>query len=140
MNSDIYPCLWFDNNAAEAISFYKTLFSDLEILGEYGPVIVFVMRGQKIMALNGGPHFPQTEAFSLVIPCENQAEIDFFWNAFTAEGAESMCGWCKDKFGLNWQIVPAPLNQWMQDPEKADRVASAILKMKKLDFGILENA
>jgi predicted 3-demethylubiquinone-9 3-methyltransferase (glyoxalase superfamily) len=151
----ITPFLWFDNNAEEAAQFYVSVFKNSRILavtryGDAGPgpkgsvmVVSFQLEGQQFTALNGGPRFKFTEAFSFVVSCENQEEIDYYWNKLTAEGGqESACGWLKDKFGFSWQIVPTALGKLMtdKDPKKANRVMQALLQMKKIDIATLEEA
>ena len=102
----------------------------------------FQLEGQEFMALNGGPHFKFTEAISLVINCETQEEVDNFWEKLSEGGQKSQCGWLKDKYGLSWQVVPTILGELMQDkdPEKANRVMQAVLKMTKLDIATLKQA
>jgi len=150
----ITPFLWFDKQAEEAAQFYTSIFKHSKILnvsryGDAGPgpkgsvmVASFQLEGQQFTALNGGPRFKFSEAFSFVVSCENQQEIDYYWKKLTAEGGrESECGWLKDKFGFSWQIVPAALGQLMSgDPKKANRVMQALLQMKKLDIATLEQA
>ncbi|HWC72953.1 MAG TPA: VOC family protein [Gemmatimonadales bacterium] len=151
----ITPFLWFDNQAEEAAQFYTSIFKNSKILhvsryGEGGPgpkgsvmVVNFQLAGQEFTALNGGPRFTFSEAFSFVVNCDNQQEIDEYWSKLTAGGGqESMCGWLKDKFGFSWQIVPAELGKIMsnKDPQKANRVMQALLQMKKLDIEKLKAA
>jgi predicted 3-demethylubiquinone-9 3-methyltransferase (glyoxalase superfamily) len=151
----ITPFLWFDNNAEEAAQLYTSIFKNSKILtvsryGDAGPgpkgsvmVVRFQLAGQEFTALNGGPRFKFSEAFSFVVNCENQQEIDEYWSKLTANGgAESMCGWLKDKFGFSWQIVPTVLGKLMsdKDPKGANRVMQALLQMKKLDIATLERA
>ncbi|HEY3222016.1 MAG TPA: VOC family protein [Gemmatimonadales bacterium] len=151
----ITPFLWFDNNAEAAAQFYTSIFTNSKILevsryGDAGPgpkgsvmVVKFQIAGQEVTALNGGPRFTFSEAFSFVVSCENQKEIDEYWSKLTSGGGqESMCGWLKDKFGFSWQIIPANLGKLMgqKDPKKADRVMQALLKMRKLDIATLEQA
>ena len=103
----------------------------------------FVLDGQTVMALNGGPIYKLNEAFSFYVDCEDQAEVDHFWNALTADGGEeSMCGWLKDKYGLSWQIVPKQLGELMNDPdpEKSRRVMDAMLNMQKIIVADLQKA
>jgi len=141
MNNQIYPCLWFDGNAKEAADFYCSVFKDFKLLEENPMVVFFEINGYKIMALNGGPMFKFNEAVSLVVTCETQEEIDYYWEKLTADGGrESMCGWLKDKFGFSWQIVPTIIGKLMSDPEKSKRVMQAIMGMKKLDIAMLEQA
>ncbi|MDY7091888.1 MAG: VOC family protein, partial [Acidobacteriota bacterium] len=98
--------------------------------------------GQTFLALNGGPMFQFTEAVSFSVDCEDQDEVDFFWNALTEGGEESQCGWLKDRFGLSWQIVPSVVSEMLSDPdkEKSQRVAQALLGMRKLDIDELQRA
>lgn len=134
MTEPIYPCLWFDGKAKEAASFYCSVFTNSKILSENPMVVIFELNGKKFMGLNGGPQFKFNEAVSFVVNCEDQKEIDHFWEKLTEGGEESMCGWLKDKYGVSWQIVPAILGKLMSDPEKAPRVIEAFLKMRKFDI------
>jgi len=148
--------LWFDDNAEEAMNFYVSVFKNSKI-GRVsrmpkgtpgpgpGPVITgsFTLEGQEFMALNGGPRFRFTEAISLFVSCENQAEVDELWAKLTADGgSESQCGWLKDKFGLSWQIIPTALGRLLGDPDpaRAQRALQAMLKMQKIDVATLEAA
>ena len=141
MINEIFPCLWFDGNAKEAANFYCGIFNDSKILQENPMVVMFEIDGFKIMALNGGPHFKFNEATSLVINCNNQQQIDNYWDKLTSDGGqESMCGWVKDKFGFSWQIVPSNLGKIMSDPEKASRAMALLMQMKKIDVAKLEEA
>jgi predicted 3-demethylubiquinone-9 3-methyltransferase (glyoxalase superfamily) len=105
-------------------------------------IVAFQLEGQEFVALNGGPQFTFTEAISLMVSCETQKEVDELWRKLSAGGAESQCGWLKDKFGLSWQIVPTALTRLMQDPDpaKSKRVMEAMLRMKKIDIAGLERA
>ncbi len=148
------PCLWFDNNAEEAVNFYASIFKNSKIVsvshyseagpGEPGSVltIVFEINGQEFMALNGGPQFKFSEAISFVVYCDTQAEIDDYWQKLTAGGQEVQCGWLTDKFGVSWQIVATITEKLLSDPdpEKVRRVFEAILKMVKLDIAELVRA
>lgn len=151
----ITPCLWFDNNAEEAVNFYCSVFKNSKVLnmsrypeagpGKPGSVLTasFEIDGQPLTALNGGPQFTFTEAISLMVMCDTQQEIDDYWAKLTANGGkESQCGWLKDKYELSWQIVPRILPQLMQDkdPAKRNRVMKALLKMVKLDIARLQRA
>lgn len=140
MNNEIALCLWFDGQAKEAAEFYCSVFTNSKITSENPMMVTFELNGRKIMGLNGGPQFKFNEAASLVVSCENQEEIDYYWTKFTEGGEESMCGWLKDKFGLSWQIVPSILGKLMSDPEKGQRVMQAFLQMKKFDIQTLLNA
>jgi len=151
----ITPFLWFDTHAEQAAAFYTSIFKNSKILdtsryGDAGPgpkgsvmVIRFQIAGMEVTALNGGPRFTFSEAFSFVVSCDNQQEIDEYWSKLTAGGGqESMCGWLKDKFGLSWQIVPKQMAKLMspKNPQHAGRVMQALLQMKKLDIAKLEQA
>jgi predicted 3-demethylubiquinone-9 3-methyltransferase (glyoxalase superfamily) len=151
----IVTFLWFDNQAEEAANFYVSIFNNSKIVslsrygeGSPGPagsvmVVVFELDGQQFMALNGGPIFHFTEAISLVVNCETQAEVDNLWDKLLSGGGQpSRCGWLKDKYGLSWQIVPTALGKLMSDPdpEKSKRVTQAMLQMVKLDIAKLEQA
>ena len=141
MSNPVYPCLWFDGQAKEAAEFYCSVFKDSRIISENPVVVQFELNGSRVMALNGGPHFKFNEAVSLVISCDNQDEIDYYWEKLTADGGqESMCGWLKDKFGLSWQIVPANMGKLMTDPERMQRIMPVLMQMKKLDIQKLEEA
>ena len=144
------PCLWFDNRIDEAIAFYTETFRsakvhDIKRQSPNGPAFTAVieLEGQKFMLLNGGPDFKFTEAVSFVIDCADQAEVDYFWNRFVGGGGEeSMCGWCKDRFGLSWQVVPKQVFETVfgKDPAGAGRAMQAMLQMRKLDVAALEKA
>lgn len=142
MASSIYPCLWFENQASEAAAFYCSIFPNSKILNESPMVVNWELNGQQFMGLNGAQaNTSFNESFSFVIPCENQEEIDHYWNRLTADGgAESMCGWCSDKFGVSWQVIPSILGELMSDPVKGPRVVQAFLKMRKFDIETLKNA
>ncbi len=152
----ITPCLWFDDQAEEAAKFYISVFknSRIERISYYGRegfeihkkpagsvmTVIFNLNGQKYMALNGGPQFKFNEAISLVVNCDTQEEIDYFWENLSNDGEEGPCGWLKDKFGVSWQVVPTVLDKLMQDSTKSEKVMSALLKMKKLDIAALKAA
>ena len=141
MKTPVYPCLWFDGQARAAADFYCTIFPNSKIIQDSGMVVNFELNGQFFMGLNAGDHFKFNEAVSFVIPCKDQQEIDHYWYKLIADGGqESMCGWCKDKFGLSWQVVPDILAELMSDPEKRQRVMQAFMKMKKFDIEALKNA
>lgn len=139
----ITPFLWFDTEAEEAAKFYVSVFKNSRILSVSPVTVAFEIDGQKVLALNGGPHYRLGEAFSFQIDCEDQAEVDYFWEALLSGGGEpSRCGWLKDRYGLSWQVVPAVLPKLLGDPdrEKANRAQQAMLKMVKLDIAELERA
>jgi predicted 3-demethylubiquinone-9 3-methyltransferase (glyoxalase superfamily) len=141
MSNSIYPCLWFDGKAKEAAEFYCTVFKDSKIVTDTPMVVQFELNGTRFMGLNGGPHFQFNEAVSFVVNCDNQEEIDYYWERLTADGGkESMCGWLKDKYGLSWQIVPSNMGKLMTDPERAQRVMPVLMQMKKLDIQKLQEA
>jgi predicted 3-demethylubiquinone-9 3-methyltransferase (glyoxalase superfamily) len=150
----IAPCLWFDGNAEEAVAYYVSIFKDSGILhvdrySDVGPdpdapvvFIEFQLNGQPFQAINGGPEFTFTEAISLAIPCADQAEVDYYWDALTAGGEPMACGWTKDKYGVSWQVVPTVLFDLLRDAdrERAGRVMRRMLQMSKLDIAELEAA
>ncbi len=137
----MYPCLWFDGQARAAADFYCTIFPSSKILHDSGQVVNFELNGQLFMGLNGGNNLSFNEAVSFVILCKDQQEIDHYWYKLTADGGkEENCGWCKDKFGFSWQVVPEILSRLMSNPEKGQRVVQAFLKMKKFDIEALQNA
>jgi len=147
--TSVTPFIWFDDDAEQAIQLYTKLFPDAAVLDENrGPdgtlfYATFRIAGQTVMALNGGPHFVKNEAFSFFVSVETQEEVDFYWDALTADGgAESQCGWLKDRFGLSWQIVPEALMRLQADPDRARaaRVHQAMLGMHKLIVAELEAA
>ena len=139
MTNDIYPCLWFDGQAHAAAKYYCSIFENSKITNENPVVVLFELDGKKFMALNGGPQYKFTEAVSFVVDCKTQEEIDHFWSRLTAGGGEEgRCGWLKDKFGVSWQIVPTILPKLLSDPEKAQRVMEAFMKMTKFDIKTLE--
>ena len=140
MNYPVYPCLWFDGQAKAAAEFYCSVFKDSKITADTPMVVSFELNGKKFMGLNGGPMFKFNEAVSFVVDCETQEEIDYYWNKLVAGGTESQCGWLKDKFGVSWQIVPTVLPNLLSDPDTAQRVVQAFMKMKKFDIEKLINA
>lgn len=141
MKKQLYPCLWFDGQARAAADFYCSIFPNSKILHDSGLVVNFELNGEFFMGLNGANKTDFTEAVSFVIPCKDQQEIDHYWYKLIADGGEeSMCGWCKDKFGLSWQVIPSILGSLMSDPEKGQRVVQAFLKMRKFDIEGLLNA
>ncbi|MES2429113.1 MAG: VOC family protein [Bacteroidota bacterium] len=152
--SKITPFLWFDNNLGEAINFYTSVFKNSKVSNivtyndvSAGPVekvttATFELEGQQFMALDGGPMFKFTEAVSFFVSCNDQDEIDYYWEKLTEGGQESRCGWLKDKFGLSWQIVPYNLGQLLNnsDSQKAKKAMDAMMQMGKLDMAVLEKA
>ncbi|MBL8740896.1 MAG: VOC family protein [Myxococcales bacterium] len=138
----------FEDKAEEAVSFYLSVFENGKILSSMpGPnnkplTIEFELLGQRMVAMNGGPSFKLTQAFSLFVGCDTQTEIDRYWSKLTEGGKEVQCGWLVDKFGLSWQIIPKSLPSLLtsKDPAKAARAMQAMLKMVKLDIAALERA
>ncbi len=141
MTKQLYPCLWFDGAARKAADFYCGIFPNSKILHDAGITVQFELNGQLFMGVNGGDQYQFSEGVSFVITCENQQEIDHYWYQLIADGGqEQHGGWCKDKFGLSWQVVPANLGQLMSNPDNGQRVVQAFRKMKKFDIKALENA
>lgn len=137
----ITPYLWFDKEAYDAATFYKTVFKNAEITSTNPMITTMHIEGLNLIFLNGGPIFKLSEAFSLLISCDTQEEIDYYWDALIAGGGnESRCGWLKDKFGVSWQVVPSILPKLMSDPAKAGEVMQAFLKMNKFIIADLEKA
>ena len=156
----ISPCLWFDDNAEDAVKFYASIFKDAKVgnVTRYGKegyqihkkkegsvmTIDFEIEGQKFLALNGGPIFKFNEAISFQIYCDTQEEIDYYWGKLTEGGDKNaqVCGWLKDKFGVSWQVVPVALIKMLQDKDskKFERVMKAMLQMRKLDIDALTKA
>ena len=153
-SSKIKPFLWFDTQAEEAAKFYTSVFRNSRMgpvtrYPEGGPRPVgmvmtaeFELEGQPFVALNGGPEFKFTEAVSFAVGCEDQAEIDYYWEKLTAGGKPVMCGWLVDRYGVSWQIVPGKMDQYFSgtDPKRAERVMQAMHTMVKLDIAKLEEA
>ena len=157
----IVPCLWFDNEGEEAARYYVSIFkknSEIGTITHYpkegfeihrkpeGSVmtVTFYLHGQEITALNGGPLFKFNEAISLEVRCDNQAEIDYYWDKLGQGGdpKAQVCGWLKDKYGLSWQIVPAEWPNMLRDatPAQSERMMKAMLQMKKFDLAALKRA
>ncbi|HEX7245950.1 MAG TPA: VOC family protein [Solirubrobacterales bacterium] len=151
----IVPNLWFDTEAEEAANFYVSVFDDARVLkvshyGEAGPreaglvmTVEWELKGQRFIGINAGPRFKFTEAVSFQIECEDQDEVDYYWEKLTAGGGKpGQCGWLTDKFGLSWQVVPAGFEELVtdSDPARAQRAMEAMLKMSKLDVEALRAA
>jgi predicted 3-demethylubiquinone-9 3-methyltransferase (glyoxalase superfamily) len=146
--------LWYDNQAEEAAVFYTTIFKNSRVLevnryGDGAPMpsgtamtVRFELDGQEFIALNGGPHFRFNEAISLYVDCEDQAEVDYFWDHLVDGGEPSQCGWLKDRYGLSWQIIPRELQSLLfdPDPENAQRATQAMFTMTKIDVDALRRA
>ena len=156
----ITPCLWFDDQAEQAVAFYTSIFKNSKVgdVSRYGEAgrevhgktpgtvmtLAFELDGQPLTALNGGPVFTFNEASSLQVSCETQQEVDYYWEKLAKGGDEraQQCGWLKDRFGVSWQIVPRALIEMIKDPdpEKSGRVMQAMLRMKKIDIAELKRA
>jgi predicted 3-demethylubiquinone-9 3-methyltransferase (glyoxalase superfamily) len=150
----LVTCLWFDTQAEEAANFYTGIFKDGKInavlrYGEAGPgpvgdamLVEFELNGQKFSGLNGGPQFTFNESVSIVVPCADQAEVDYYWDRLSDGGQENVCGWLKDRYGLSWQIVPTVFFDMMRDPDpgKVARVTKAMFTMTKFDIAGLQKA
>jgi predicted 3-demethylubiquinone-9 3-methyltransferase (glyoxalase superfamily) len=154
MQAKISPSLWFDTEALEAAEFYASVFPNSRVTrvthnndavpDKAGTVLTveFELDGQHFVGLNGGPQFTFSEAVSFEIHCEDQAETDYYWEKLTDGGSEGPCGWCKDRFGLSWQVVPTEAIALFtdEDPERAARAMKAMFGMKKLDLEALKQA
>jgi predicted 3-demethylubiquinone-9 3-methyltransferase (glyoxalase superfamily) len=150
----ITPSLWFDHNLEEAVTFYASVFpnSHLESLnlstdagpGEPGSVLsgTFVLDGTQFIGINGGPQFPFSEAVSFTIGCKDQDEVDYYWDRLTDGGEELPCGWCKDRYGLRWQVIPDRLYELVSHPDPAQATAAtkAMYGMRKIVIADLEQA
>ena len=156
----ISPFLWFDGNAEEAVNFYTSVFknSKIESMTRYDEqaakatgmpkgslmTVAFQLNGQQFVALNGGPQFKFTEAISFAVNCDNQQEVDYYWEKLGAGGDKKaqQCGWLKDKFGLSWQVVPTVLSKLLADKnaKKSQKVMQAMLQMKKIEIADLQKA
>ena len=150
----ITPNLWFDTEALEAAEFYVSVFPNSEVTNvthynEAGPreagmilTVDFELDGQRVTAINGGPEFHFDEAISLLIDCKDQEEVDYYWSKLSEGGEEGPCGWVKDRYGLSWQVVPAGMEELLNDPdsERAVRAMTAMLGMRKLDVAALQAA
>jgi predicted 3-demethylubiquinone-9 3-methyltransferase (glyoxalase superfamily) len=149
----ITPFLWFDTQAEDAAKLYVSVFANSRIThvsryGDAGPgpkgsvmVVGFELEGQRFTALNGGPHYRLSEAFSLLVDCTEQADIDRLWSALGDGGSYNVCGWLKDRYGLSWQVNYAGLPDLLSgDPARAARVMGAMMKMQKVDIRALEDA
>jgi predicted 3-demethylubiquinone-9 3-methyltransferase (glyoxalase superfamily) len=155
MEHKIVPNLWFDTEAEEAAEFYCSVFPNSRIISmarypdavpdKAGQVMVveFELNGHRFTGINGGPEFKFDEAVSFQINCNDQDEVDYYWDKLTADGGrESMCGWLADKYGLSWQVVPEGMEELFSDPdpERADRAMKAMFSMRKLDIAALQAA
>jgi predicted 3-demethylubiquinone-9 3-methyltransferase (glyoxalase superfamily) len=154
MTHPFTTCLWFDGQPEDAANYYASIFENSKIgrisrYTEAGPgpagsliAVEFELNGQKFVGLNGGPQFTFNEAISFQIFCDDQEEIDYYWNALSAGGEEGRCGWLKDRFGVSWQVIPTGLADMLgdADPEKANDTTEAMFTMSKLDIAALQRA
>jgi predicted 3-demethylubiquinone-9 3-methyltransferase (glyoxalase superfamily) len=154
MTGTISTCLWFDGKAEEAVNFYRSVFRNSRTLdvmrsGEQGPgpkgsvlAVNFELNGHPFVALNGGPQYAFTPAISLFIHCQDQDEVDWYWDRLLDGGQPNRCGWLADRYGLCWQVVPEVLAAMLQDPDaaKAGRTMRAMLAMTKLNIAELKRA
>jgi predicted 3-demethylubiquinone-9 3-methyltransferase (glyoxalase superfamily) len=153
--TQLIPCLWFDGQAEQAAEFYASVLPDTQVdkvhraaadfpSGKKGdPLTVeFTLVGQPMVGLNGGPDFQFNEAISFQVMCDNQEDVDRYWKALSSVPENEQCGWCKDKFGLSWQIIPRRLTEMLSHPDRqaAERAMQAMLGMKKLRIAELETA
>ena len=145
----ITPYFWLFGKAEEAARFYTSVFRNSRIVDLYqlpedpaggSSVVEFELEGQRFMAFDGIPEIPFTEALSLLINCENQEEVDYYWDRLTDGGEEVQCGWLKDRFGVSWQVFPLAVTEFLQDKRKASKVIHAMIPMKKLDIKKLQEA
>ncbi len=154
MKHQIIPNLWFDTEAEDAAKFYTSIFENSRIVNvthytDAGPreagtvmTVEWEIDGQRFVGINGGPEFKFSEAVSFQITCETQDEIDSYWERLTDGGEEVQCGWCRDRYGLSWQVVPTGMEELFADPDKsrAERAMQAMLGMRKLDIAALRSA
>jgi predicted 3-demethylubiquinone-9 3-methyltransferase (glyoxalase superfamily) len=147
----IVPHLWYDKEAREAAEFYCSVFPDSSITNVTtlrdtpsgdAEVVSFVLCGQPFMVISAGPLFKFNESISFIVYCEDQAEIDYYWDKLSAVPEAEQCGWLKDKYGLSWQVVPTAMDTMMRDtdPARIARVTTAFLQMKKFDLAALQRA
>ena len=154
MSDRITPCLWFDTEAEEAADYYCSIFKNSRVVNvdrytDAGPreagtvmTVEWEVDGHRFVGINGGPEFTFSEAVSFQINCEDQAEVDYYWEKLADGGEEGPCGWLKDRYGLSWQVVPTGMDELFADPDpaKAERAMRAMLGMRKLDIAALRCA
>jgi len=154
MPQQIVPNLWFDTEAEEAAAYYCSVFENSRVVHvarytEAGPreagtvmTVEFELDGQRFVAINGGDQFTFSEAVSFQVTCADQAELDRYWEQLTDGGEEGPCGWCKDRFGLSWQVVPTGMDELFGDPDptRAERAMQAMFGMRKIDIAALRSA
>lgn len=154
MNDKLVTCIWFDTEGEDAARFYTSVFPNAKLgeisrYGSAGPreegtvmTVGFELMGQEFLALNGGPDFKPNEAISFQVVCDDQDEVDHYWETLSEGGEQGPCGWLKDRFGVSWQVFPSALPRLLQDPDaaKAQRVMAAMMNMKKIVVADLEAA
>jgi len=154
MPGKITPSLWFDTQAEDAANFYTAIFKNSRVISvnrynDAGPrpagtvmTVEFDLDGTRFVGINGGPQFKFDEAVSFQISCDDQSEVDYFWERLSEGGEEGPCGWLKDKFGLSWQVVPTAMEEFLGDPDpgRAERAMKAMLGMSKIDLAALRRA
>ncbi len=154
MQQRITPSLWFDTEAEEAADFYVSVFKRSRVVNvtryaEAGPrpagmvmTVEFELDGQRFVGINGGPQFTFDEAISFQVNCADQDEVDYYWERLTDGGEEGPCGWCKDRYGVSWQVVPGGMDELFSDPDpaRAERAMRAMFAMRKLDLATLQRA
>ena len=139
----VTPFLWFEKGSEDAARFYCSLFPNSQIESASPQSVTFVLNGRRFMALNGGPHYALSPAYSMFVSCKDQAEVDRLWGELLKDGGKpTQCGWLTDRFGLSWQVIPLRLIELLNDPDAArrERAVAAMLKMVKIDVAALEQA
>lgn len=141
MQPQIYPCIWYNNNAQEMAALYCATFANSSITSSNNIVVKMLLHGNTFMLLNGGDKHLPTEAVSFVVECDTQEEIDNIWESLTINGGQvNQCGWCKDKYGVSWQIIPTILPQLMSNHATAKKVMEAFMLMKKMNIATFQKA
>ena len=138
----VTPFLWFEGNMQQAVNFYLSIFKQSRLISMNPMSATFELQGQQLMALNAGPHHKFNEAISLFVACDDQDEVDYYWQRLVDGGEESQCGWCKDRYGLSWQVIPDRLYELVShpDPDKATAATQAMYGMRKIVVADLEKA
>jgi predicted 3-demethylubiquinone-9 3-methyltransferase (glyoxalase superfamily) len=140
--NSVKPFLWFEGGAEEAARFYVSLFAGSRVVSANPMSVVFELAGQQFLALNGGPHYKLTPAYSMFVSVDTQEQVDRLWDALTDGGHEDRCGWLVDRHGLSWQVIPRRLEEllWHRDPKVAQRATAAMMQMRKIDIAALDAA
>lgn len=138
MKKSPYPCMWFNNNAKQAVDYYCAIFPDSQILSENHMVIQFLLSGTRYMALNGGPQSTFNESISFVIECKDQQEIDYYWESLSKEGEKGRCGWLTDKYGVSWYILHGHVGTLCNNPQTTQYAGNAMMNMKNFIIKDLE--